>query len=166
MGMLAYREADFKFNFRVVGVLIKNGKLLIHRSHADDFYALPGGRAEMGENTETTIIREMEEELQIKVTVERLLFVNEAFFDYADLRFHELGFYYLLNCDDENLKLDHQFEVNENGTIFEFRWVDLDEIANEEVYPLFIRQRITSLPQTVEKFVEIDNIHQPQLHRR
>jgi ADP-ribose pyrophosphatase YjhB (NUDIX family) len=164
--MLAFKQGSEKFNFRVVGVLIKNGRLLVHRSSKDDFYALPGGRAEMLEHTESTIIREMEEELQISVTINRLLFINEAFFEYDNLKFHELGFYYLLNCDDSNLNLSEFFIVQEQEMEFVFRWVPLDQVVNEPIYPTFIRERINDLPDTIEKVVEIDNQQQPQWHRR
>jgi 8-oxo-dGTP pyrophosphatase MutT (NUDIX family) len=45
------------------------------------FWALPGGRAEMGEVAEHTIRREMREEMSTDVVVIRLLWLVENFFD-------------------------------------------------------------------------------------
>ncbi len=48
----------------------------------DDYWAMPGGRAEIGETSARTIVREMQEELGCEVEVERLLWTVENF--YAD----------------------------------------------------------------------------------
>ncbi len=60
--MISYKNGESRFNFRVAGLIFNEKRLLIHRMKKDDFYALPGGRAEMMENTEITIVREMKEE--------------------------------------------------------------------------------------------------------
>jgi 8-oxo-dGTP diphosphatase len=58
----------------VSAALVKDGKVLVvRRSATDDFlagyYELPGGRVEPGETHEETIIREVQEELSLKVSV-------------------------------------------------------------------------------------------------
>ena len=41
---------DYKLNVRAAGVIIHNGKILVHRNINSDHYALIGGRVEIGEN--------------------------------------------------------------------------------------------------------------------
>jgi 8-oxo-dGTP pyrophosphatase MutT (NUDIX family) len=148
-----------KFNFRVAGLLFHEGRLLIHRLKRDDFYALPGGRVEFSEDTETTLVREMQEELEISVEIERLLWIGEQFFDLDGVRFHEICFYYLLSTSDANLNTSEIFETIENDGEYEFKWVQADKIKDEVFYPIFVKNRITNLPTRMEKFVEIDNIN-------
>jgi len=145
------------FNFRVAGILFKEDKVLVHKRINDSFYAFPGGRVEMFESTENTIIREMKEELGVDVTIDRLLWVCEQFFGDTDSKYHEICFYYLIECNDNNL-LDKEdlFYITEGKNKFEFRWIDVKEIENEFVYPVFIKNRIQDLPTTIEKIVDID----------
>lgn len=66
----------------------------MHRMVQADYYALPGGRVEMGEDTGSALRREMREELDLQVQVGRLLAVAELFYGPSGGRTHELGFYY------------------------------------------------------------------------
>lgn len=156
--MITYKNGESRFNFRVAGLVFNDKRLLVHRMKKDDFYALPGGRAEMMENTEMTIAREMKEELNIDVKIDRLLWIGEQFFEFDGEKFHELCFYYSLECIDKNLNTrDSVFETIEDGREFEFKWVPVCQLKDEVFYPLFIKDRIHELPKSIEKFVEIDD---------
>lgn len=147
-----------RFNFRVAALIIKNNNLLIHRLKNSNFYLLPGGRVDMGEDTETSLLRELKEELNLKASIDSLLWVSESFFTHNNERFHEIGYYYLINCSTENSILEkNAFEVHDEGNTFEFKWVPLDELKDTEFYPLFIKDRILDLPKTIEKVVDLDN---------
>ena len=165
--MLTFNTTNGKFNFRVAGLFINNGRLLVHKLISDDFYSLPGGRVEFMENTETAIIREMKEELNINVKVERLLWVGEQFFSLYGERFHEICYYYLLTTNDTKLKVDEDaFVIVDDGQVFEFRWM-LDSELNEEIfYPVIIKGKINNLPVNIEKFVDVDNIVCNEFHRK
>lgn len=58
--MINFKKDNGIFNFRVVGIMLNERKVLIHRLVKDDFYAFPGGRVEMFEITEETLVREMQ----------------------------------------------------------------------------------------------------------
>lgn len=111
----------------------------------------------MLESTENTIIREMNEELGINVRVNRLLWICEHFFNHNDSKYHEICFYYLIECNDNNLlNKEDLFYITEGKNEFEFRWIDVKEIQNEIVYPTFIKNKIQNLPTTIERIVDID----------
>ncbi|MGE5676639.1 MAG: NUDIX hydrolase [Pseudomonadota bacterium] len=155
--MITFTTDSVRFKFRVAGILIHDDKVLIHRLVQDDFYAFPGGRVEMSEDTETTIVREMKEELNVTVSVIRLLWVAEHFFTYNQERYHELCFYYLIDCKDRNLLYqDDCFNFIEGSNTFEFKWVKIVEIADEVIYPTFIKSRLKELPLNIERIVEIE----------
>lgn len=54
---------NYKLNIRAAGVIIHNGKVLVHRNINSDHYALIGGRVEIGESSADTVKREIQEEL-------------------------------------------------------------------------------------------------------
>lgn len=155
--MINFKTENGVFNFRVAGILFNENKVLVHRLLNDDFYAFPGGRVEMFENTENTIIREMKEELDIDVIVNRLLWVSEHFFTHKDSKYHEICFYYLIECEDSNLlEKGDVFYVTEGNNKFEFKWVGLADIRKHVIYPTFIKDKIKDLPITVERIVDVD----------
>lgn len=63
--MIRFESGNNLFNYRVVGVAITDDKVFLHQAEGDDFWVLPGGRGEFGETAEQTLIREMQEELDV-----------------------------------------------------------------------------------------------------
>lgn len=60
--------------YKAGGILIKDGKFLVTRSKGKDIFYAPGGRIEQGEDPEVALIRELDEELSIRVKKESLKF--------------------------------------------------------------------------------------------
>src|SRR5438045_1369236 len=54
------------------GMIIKNKKLLVVRTPGQDFFKSAGGKLEPGESAEQAVIRELKEELEVKVTPDNL----------------------------------------------------------------------------------------------
>ena len=142
------------FSYRVAGVALHDGHVLVQRAEADTFWALPGGSVEIGEYATQALVREMQEEINTTVTVERLLWMIENFFDWRDGRtFHELGLYYLMTLPDDSPLLDvsRTFDGQEDFFLHAplrliFRWVPLAEVAALDLYPVFLRDALTELP--------------------
>ncbi|NTF08319.1 NUDIX hydrolase [Agrobacterium rubi] len=155
------------FSFRVAGLIFHNGYLLVNRSVTDRYWALPGGRAEIGESSEETILREIEEELHVKARIERLLWSAENFFSYGEYDAHELAFYYLIH-------LEHAFPFHESdivhrvvdGVEVEFRWLPATSSAltEHDLRPVFIAERISALPQQSEHLIVREGKAPTHLH--
>lgn len=67
-----------RFNLRVYGVYIKEGAILLSDEHrfGKKMTKLPGGGLEFGEGIEDALKREWMEELQTKIRVEEIIYVN------------------------------------------------------------------------------------------
>lgn len=150
------------FSLRVAGLILREGHALVQRGLADDYWALPGGRAEIGETSEQTIVREMREELEQEVAVARLLWTVENFFSYEGYRAHELCFYYLLDlpatfpfATDDVVRT-----ITDGIATVEFRWIPATRAAFEafSVYPLLLRHRIECLPERHEHLIADEGI--------
>jgi len=134
------------FNFRVAGVWIENEHVLLHKDVNDDHWSLPGGRVAIGEETETSVAREFFEELGAPVTIDRLLWINENFFEYRNMNFHEIGFYYKVSANNSLRYFQtDSFQGNEGKSLV-YRWVPLSEIDNIFVVPEFLKKGISALP--------------------
>ncbi|WP_312412219.1 NUDIX hydrolase [Shinella sp.] len=144
------------FSFRVAGLIFRDGYLLAQRAVKDDYWALPGGRAEIGESSQETILREMREELHRDVRIERLLWTVESFFAYEGYAAHELGFYYLLSMDEDfpfhETDIVHRIV---DGLEVEFRWLRATPsvLVGDRLKPQFIADHIDRLPAAVQHVV-------------
>ena len=68
------------FKMRVAGALIVGDKLLTVQICNNGFYCLPGGHVHLGENSKDAMLREFQEEVEIKCEVGKLLAIVENFF--------------------------------------------------------------------------------------
>ena len=63
--MITFGKDNKQFVFRSVGIMLNDGHVLLHRAGDNAFWSLPGGRVEFLEKAESTITREMKEELEV-----------------------------------------------------------------------------------------------------
>jgi ADP-ribose pyrophosphatase YjhB (NUDIX family) len=156
---ITFKTDEGRFNYRVAGIIMHNNKLLIMKDEHSSYYYIPGGRVAMNELSEDAIIREIREEINVEVNVNRMLWVNENFFreENSDESYHEICFYYLLDMVDEQLiNSGNEFVLNENGKHnLSFYWKDIEEIKDLYIYPLFIKKNILQLQKVIEHVVEI-----------
>lgn len=78
--MIAFNRGPARFNYRIVGIALHNNQVLLHKAEGGSFWSLPGGRAELLEPATETLKREMREELDLDVQVERLVWIVEDFY--------------------------------------------------------------------------------------
>lgn len=158
--MITFDRGNNRFNLRVAGLAIHNKKVLLHQYEGFEFWALPGGRVEFNESTIETILREIKEELGEDIIVERLLWCCESFFDHIGKEFHEICFYYLIRFSENSqlLRIEDEFEVREiDGSILTFKWFDFKDVKELELYPEFIKGKVSSLSNEIEHIIDCPN---------
>ncbi len=147
---LSFQTPEGRFNYRVCGVTIHNGKLLAMHDENSPYYYLPGGRVKFGETAEAAVLREMKEELDIDCKIVRPLWVNQAFFveDVTKERFCELCLYFLMDISETDiLTRGDTFNGKESGHTHRFEWLAFERLNEEYLYPLFIKKAIFELPK-------------------
>ena len=113
----------------------------------------------MMEPSVRTLEREMEEELDTAIHVERLIWVVENFFEYDEKSHHELGLYFLMKFprDSRLYSENGPFEGWEEGTRVVFAWHPLDRLSRITLYPSFLREALRSIPNQPEHVVHKDS---------
>lgn len=156
--MITFDREDMRFTYRIAGVALHEGRVLLHRAGHEDFWSLPGGRCEMREPSGDALRREMREELGVDVTVDRLLWVVENFFHYAERQCHELGLYYLMSFPAAaGLHERGETFIGQEGEMeLIFRWHDLATINDLRIYPSFLCDRLMAIPASVEHITHFD----------
>ena len=151
---ISFQTANGKFNDRVCGMIISNGKILAMHDQRSPYYYLPGGRVQIGETCEEAVVRELREELGIEAAIIRPLWLNQAFFteDVDHLRYHELCLYFLMDISGTDLlSRGDQFACTdaENGKTLRFEWLPFERLKDEYFYPLFLKEKIFDLPDAL-----------------
>ena len=102
MGDILFQKDGFIFSYRVAGILINDGKILLQKSESDDGYAFPGGHVAFGETTAETLARELKEEIGADVEVGELKWVGENFWYWGDKPCHQICLTYLVELRDKS----------------------------------------------------------------
>lgn len=156
---ISFLTGTQKFNYRVCAMILHENKILAMRDERSPYYYLPGGRVKMGETAEQAVIREVEEDLNIKAKILRPLWLNQAFFteDVDKLNYHELCVYFLMDISDTNLlQRSERFTLQEHQHIHAFEWLAFERLDREYFYPLFLKKSIFSLPEHFEIRTELE----------
>ena len=157
MSDILLRKDDWVFSYRVAGIEVQNGKVLLQKPTNEDFYAFPGGHVEFGETSEETLIREFKEEIGADISVKELKWVAEAFFPWGKSPCHQICLYYAIEIIDENIPKNGVFmakeHIEERNFDLEFHWIPIDETDKIEMYPQDAKTLLKDLESGVKHFV-------------
>ena len=135
---ILFKIEDKIFSYRVGGILVKNGKILLQRDKWGN-HAVIGGHVSFMEQAKDTLVREFMEELQVKIGVDELLAVNENFFMWGDKPCHQVHFYYAVHLEDDTFFREGEIsgvdELEDLRVELDFVWVPLEELKHISVYP-------------------------------
>jgi ADP-ribose pyrophosphatase YjhB (NUDIX family) len=128
-------------NKRVAAVIIKGKKiLLMYRiKNGREYFVFPGGGVEENESLETALIREIKEEFNIDVKIEKLLF-----------RIENQGreeFYFLVKefVGIPEISGEEKERMNENNQ-YAPAWLNLEEVIKlPNLYPEEAKQKVEEL---------------------
>lgn len=131
---------DYKLNVRAAAVIIHNNKVLVHRNLNSEHYALIGGRVEIGEDSENTVKREIQEELGKQVEVIEYVSTIENFFEMKNSKYHEILFVHKAEfIDDEDKKIEYTLKNTEGKDYLQYEWLQLDKIDQYPLWPKAIQ---------------------------
>ncbi len=157
--MLSFETSSgLRFNYRVGGIALHEGRVLIHRDPADTYWTPPGGRVEAGETAAEALKREMREETGFDVRPGRLLWIVENFFVWRGTPFHEILFYHLMEMPQAACAVP-RFGGREGAIDLEFAWAD-PKAPGVTILPGFLGAALPELPDAPAHIV-VRDIPQP-----
>ena len=139
-----------RFRLRSVGVIIKNGKILMVHDKKRKYYYAIGGAVRVGEKTSDAAIREVFEESGLNVEIDRLILIQENFFEMEDGLHHEVSFYYLMkDIGLQEICGNRVLDFNEEG----LEWLRISDLSNYKVYPQIYNVILKEIPNEIVHFV-------------
>ena len=131
---LTIKVEDYKLNVRAAGIIIHNNKVLTHRNLNSNHYTFIGGRVEIGEDSATTVKREIEEELGKEVEIIEHGGVIENIFEMQGTKYHEMLFMHRAEfVDEEDQKIEYTLKNREGKDYLQYEWIDIDHLDD---YPI------------------------------
>lgn len=144
---------EFICNLRVVGVLIRDNKILVQREKGGNEFALPGGHVKIGETLEDGLIREYKEEIGANILCKLLLWSEECFWEWKGKQAHTIAFYYLIDLCESTKIPDSEFLSHKDNSNLIIGWMPVDYIQDVIVYPEFLKKEIFNLDVCPKHFV-------------
>lgn len=138
---LTIEVENYKLNIRAAGIIEHNGKILVHKEITKDYYALIGGRVKIGEGSETTVKREIEEELGKKVKTTGYIATIENFFEEKGQKYHEILFVHKAEfINEEDKKIEHTLKNVEGKENLHYEWIEISKIDEYKILPEAIKE--------------------------
>ena len=147
---ISFNQENQRFNYRACAMIISENRILAMHDERSPYFYLPGGRVKMGETAEQAVVREIWEELGVKLKIARPLWLNQAFFteEVDGIRYHELCIYFLMDSSNTDLsERGNSFIRMEGKHTHVFEWLEFDRLKNEYFYPIFLKKQIFNIPK-------------------
>lgn len=128
------------YHKRSAVIILKNKAILLMRRHklGEKYYVIPGGTIETGENPVKAALREIKEETNLDIVLDKLLW------EIKDEHHH--GYYFLAKSFSGTIKLGGpELERAKTGNLYELVWVEIRALKNILLYPESIKEKITNL---------------------
>lgn len=157
--MISFDAGTHLFHFRAAAVVLRGSHVLLHQLEGDDFWALPGGRVELGEAAADAIVREFSEELGVKVECGEFLGVAENFFLHAGKPHHEVGLYFAATPDPNSPLATSQgpYLGAEGHRPLRFAWFDRMSLQSVDIRPRFLVEALASKEVRIGHAVQRDH---------
>ena len=138
---LSLKVDDYMLNIRAAGIIIHNGKVLVHRNLESNHYALVGGRVEIGEDSISTLKREIQEEMGKDIEILGYVATIENFFEMDNSKYHEIMFVHRAEfSNEEDKRIEDTIKNIEGNDYLQYEWVELDKIDETPILPKVIKK--------------------------
>ncbi|MFX0079008.1 MAG: NUDIX hydrolase [Candidatus Hermodarchaeota archaeon] len=143
------------FFVRAVGVMLDGkNRVLLCRLEDDDLWVLPGGQVYLHETLQEGVKRELFEETNFEIKVQRLLWILENFFIFNGKKFHSIEFYFLVTPakatgvweQDEFLGQEEQHSTDRSW-VLDFKWFDISKLNEVNFKPTTFIELLKDIPK-------------------
>lgn len=141
-----FKEKEYSFHYRVVGVIVKDDKYLVQNIGGKDYYVLPGGHVRIGESSDDALIREVREELEIDILKNefRLFCYHENIYEKDNRVEHWIEQYYIVNAKLEKDSWSFVENDIDGFKTLNYIFVNKEELEKIDLKPLSIKELIIS----------------------
>lgn len=150
---LTFRFPDSSFTLRAACIILFGERFLCAANQTGKAFYTISGRVRAGESTTEAALREAKEETGYPFEIERLLFVQERFFEENGKAHHHIVFYYLMKGPSELIRDGSSADMKGFETL---HWLPLSALHGVPLAPPFLKTALQRLPETTRHFVSFE----------
>ena len=149
---ISFKTAEGTFSLRAAALVIDKGRILLAKNNRHDCFYTVGGGVQVNETSSQAVLRELFEETGYSFEIDRLVFVQERYFQVGTSRYHEVVFFYLM------IPIDFEIPdgVNTDQREEHLYWIPLNELQEINLAPEFLKTALQSIPKEVVHIVSHD----------
>ena len=143
------------FIYKVGAIIIRDSQVLMIKNDNFPYYYSIGGRVKFGETSENAVLREIYEETNLRLEIDRLAFIHENCFVagfMSDAACHEIALYYLIK-QSESVSDAKCSSVGADGAKESLHWLPLAELSGFQLFPEFYKTELPCLEDGVRHFI-------------
>ncbi len=144
-----------RFQLRVGAIIIEEGCVLLAKNDAADYYYSVGGGVKLLETACEAVKREVFEETGLAYEVDRLVFVQENFFEdivvAKGVTFHEVCLHFLMKPRGRKEAITQESECATG--VEHMHWIPLEKLHSIKVFPVFYPEKLLNLPENTEHII-------------
>ena len=150
------------FGVRAAGVMIdEKNRVLLSRLEDDDLWVFPGGGIGLHEALKEAVKRELFEETNFEIEVQRLLWILENYFVFNEKKHHCIEFYFLVSPkestgiweqdeflgQEEYLAPGNFWKLPERSYALYFKWFDISRLNEINFKPTIFIEHLKDIPK-------------------
>jgi ADP-ribose pyrophosphatase YjhB (NUDIX family) len=135
---------------------------MAQNNETSHYYSV-GGRVCFGEPLENAVRREVFEETNVDMEIDRLAYIHENFFlwGHEQIPFHEIAFFYLMKFNEEIRNQPFRAVKEPYGNV-SLDWIPIGNLDDMHLYPEFFKTEICHLRSnavnSVRHFITKDGV--------
>ena len=149
---VGFKNANGNFSLRAAALILQDHKVLLAKSQDYDCYYTVGGGVRQNESSDKAVLRECLEETGHQIDIDRLVFVQERFFQLNNTNHHEVVFFYLMKDDGFEI----QSGVNTDQQKEQLFWVPIEALEGINLVPAFLKNALQDIPKEVTRVVSYE----------
>ena len=123
---ISLKNNEGSFSYRVAALIIDNNKILVAKNVDHPVYYTIGGGININETSEEAIIREVIEETGLKLSINKLAYVQERFLKINNEKYHEVVLFYTMDIKEKIKILENTF--TDQGNKETLHWLPLEQL--------------------------------------
>lgn len=159
---IQFKVGETMFNCRAVGICIKDNKIILSKKKTDEYWAIVGGKVELGESTDSAVIREYQEEIGVTLQADHLVALIENFFELEGKEWHQFIFFYQLKDINNELEIfEGEKEAIDDKDVI-YAWFDLSDLQNVQIKPDCAIEIIRDTSKNIRHIINQEIVHKEQ----
>lgn len=142
---IGYKTTTGKFSLRAAALIMHENKLLLVKNQKLGCFYTVGGGIQENETSENAVSRECYEETGCQFEIDRLIFVQERFYQVESVGHHEIVFFYLMKGTD--IALPNGINTDQGNEML--YWIPLEELEKINLVPTFLKTAVKELPNEI-----------------